>query len=94
MSKRNKHLGSSIDDFLKKEKIFEEAQAQAIKEVVAWQLSEAMKKKKITKARMALLLKTSRAQVDRILDPRRDITLSSLQRAAALVGQRVVIELV
>lgn len=89
-----KHMRSSIDDFLKKEKIFEEAQSQAIKEVVAWQLSEAMKKKKITKARMALLLKTSRAQVDRILDPKRDITLSSLQRAAALVGQRVVIELV
>jgi plasmid maintenance system antidote protein VapI len=53
-----------------------------------------MKKKKLSKARMAVCLKTSRAQVDRILDPKRDITLSSLQRAAALVGQRVVIELV
>jgi plasmid maintenance system antidote protein VapI len=53
-----------------------------------------MKKKKISKARMAVLLKTSRSQVDRILDPKRDITLSSLQRAAALAGQRVVIELV
>jgi antitoxin HicB len=92
MSKKN--MGSSIDDFLKKENIFEEAQAQAIKEVVAWQLAKAMKKKKISKARMAVLLKTSRAQVDRILDPQRDITLSSLQRAAALVGQRVMIELV
>jgi antitoxin HicB len=92
MSKRN--MGSSIDDFLRKENIFEEAQAQAIKEVVAWQLARAMKKKKLSKARMAVLLKTSRSQVDRILDPKRDITLSSLQRAAALVGQRVVIELV
>jgi antitoxin HicB len=92
MSKRN--LGSSIDDFLKEEKIFEAAQAQAIKEVVAWKLSKAMKKKKITKARMAALLKTSRSQVNRILDPKRDITLGSLQRAAALLGQRVVIELV
>jgi antitoxin HicB len=92
MSKRNR--GSGIDDFLKKENIFEEAQAQAIKEVVAWQLARAMKKKKISKARMAVMLKTSRSQVDRILDPRRDITLSSLQRAAALVGQRVMIELV
>jgi antitoxin HicB len=94
MSKKN--LGSSIDDFLKKENIFEEAQAQAVKEVVAWQLAKAMKKKKkkISKARMAVLLKTSRSQVDRILDPKRDITLSSLQRAAALVGQRVVVELV
>lgn len=92
MSRRN--LGSSIDDFLKGERIFEEAQAQAIKEVVAWQLAKAMKKKKISKSRMAALLKTSRSQVDRILDPKRDITLSSLQRAAALVGQRVRVELV
>ena len=92
MGKRN--MGTSIDDFLKKESIFDEAQAQAVKEVVAWQLAKAMKKKKISKARMAVLLKTSRSQVDRILDPKRDITLGSLQRAAALVGQRVVIELV
>ena len=92
MSKKN--LGSSIDDFLKKENIFEEAQAQAIKQIVALQLARAMKKKKISKARMAALLKTSRSQVDRILDPKRDVTLSSLQRAAALVGQRVVVELV
>ena len=89
-----KHMGSSIDDFLREEDIFEEAQAQAIKEVVAWQLAEAMKKKKISKARMATLLKTSRAQIDRVLDPENDITLSSLQRAAAVVGRRVMIELV
>lgn len=89
-----KHLGSSIDDFLKEENVFDEAQAQAIKEVVAWQLAKAMKKKRISKSRMAVLLKTSRSQVDRILDPKCDITLSSLQRAAALVGQRVRVELV
>ena len=89
-----KHMGSSIDDFLKEEGIFEEAQAQAVKKVVAWQLAEAMKKKKISKARMATLLKTSRTQVDRLLDPKNDITLSSLQRAAAMVGRRVTIELV
>jgi predicted nucleic acid-binding protein len=92
MTKKN--TGSSIDDFLRKEGIFEESQAQAIKEVVAWQLAKAMKRKKISKARMAALLKTSRSQVDRILDPKRDITLGSLQRAAALVGQKVLIELV
>jgi antitoxin HicB len=89
-----KHMGSSIDDFLREEGIFEEAQAEAVKEVVAWQLSEAMKERKISKARMATLLKTSRTQVDRLLDPKNDITLSSLQRAAALVGRRVTIELV
>jgi hypothetical protein len=55
-----KHLGSSVDDFLKADGIFEEAQATAVKELVAWQLAEAMKKKKISKNRMALMLKTSR----------------------------------
>jgi len=89
-----KHMGSSVDDFLRKEGIFEEAQAQAIKEVVAWQLAEAMKKRKISKSKMAVLLKTSRTQIDRLLDPKNDITLSSLQRAAAMVGRRVSIELV
>jgi plasmid maintenance system antidote protein VapI len=77
-----KHMGSSIDDFLKSEGIFEEAQA------------EAMKKQKISKNKMATLMKTSRTQVDRLLDPKNDITLSSLQRAAAMVGRRVSIELV
>jgi antitoxin HicB len=89
-----KHMGSSIDDFLKGEGIFEEAQAQAVKEVVAWQLAEAMKKRKISKNKMAALLKTSRTQVDRLLNPKDDITLSSLQRAAAMVGRRVSIELI
>ena len=89
-----KHMGSGIDDFLKEEGIFEEAQAQAIKEVVAWQLAEAMKKKKISKNKMATFLKTSRSQVDRLLDPKNDITLGSLQKAAAMVGRRVNIELV
>jgi len=91
---RKKPMGSSIDDFLREEGIFEEAQAQAVKEVVAWQLAQAMKKKKISKSRMAVLLKTSRTQVDCLLDPKSDITLSTLQRAAALVGRRVLIELV
>jgi predicted XRE-type DNA-binding protein len=89
-----KHMGSGIDDFLKEEGIFEEAQAQAVKEVVAWQLSEAMKEQKISKNRMATLLKTSRTQVDRLLNGKDDITLRSLQRAAAMVGRRVSIELV
>jgi antitoxin HicB len=61
---------------------------------VAWQLAEAMKNKKISKVRMAALLRTSRTQVDRLLDPKNDITLSSLQRAAAIVGRRVSIELI
>lgn len=89
-----KHMGSSIDDFLKEEGIFEEAQAQAVKEVVAWQLAEAMREKNISKNKMATLLKTSRTQVDRILHPKDDVTLGSLQRAAAMVGRRLTIDLV
>ena len=83
-----KHMGSSIDDFLKDEGIFEEARTQAIKEVVAWQLAEAMRQQKLSKNKMAMLLKTSRTQVDRLLDPKNDITLGSLQRAAAMVRKQ------
>lgn len=90
----SKHIGSSLDDFLKEEGVYEETQALAIKEVVVWQLTEAMKKQSLTKTRLAVMLKTSRSQVDRLLDPTRDVTLSTLQRAAALVGRKVQIELV
>lgn len=89
----NQHIGSSLDDFLKEEGIFEEAQDIAIKEVVAWRLAEAMKAQAITRAGMARQLKTSRLQIDRLLDPASDVTLSTLQRAAALLGFRVVLEL-
>ena len=89
-----KHMGSSLDDFLREEGTFDEAQTQAIKEVVAWRLAGAMKSRNLSKSKMARLLKTSRSQVDRLLDPNDDISLSSLQRAAAIVGRRVHIELV
>ena len=92
MSKR--HHGTSLDSFLKEEGAFDEAQALAIKEVVVWQLMDAMEKGDMSKARLAVLLRTSRSQVDRLLDPTRDVTLSTLQRAAALVGRKVQIELV
>lgn len=90
----SKHIGSSLDDFLKEEGTYEETQARAVKEVVVWQLIEAMEKQSLTKTRLATMLKTSRSQVDRLLDPTRDVTLSTLQRAAALVGRKVQIELV
>lgn len=92
--KKNKHIGSSLDDLLKEEGIFEEVEAGAIKKVIAWQLSQAMEKKHISKTTMATRLKTSRTQVNRILSATSDVTLSSLQRAAALVGRRLKIELV
>ena len=57
---KNLRIGSTLDDFLKEEGIHEETQARAIKEVVAWQLAEAMKARKMSRARLAVLLKTSR----------------------------------
>jgi antitoxin HicB len=92
--KRNPRIGSSLDDFLKAEGILEELQVQAVKEVVAWQLEEAMKKKRISKSALAKMLRTSRTQVNRLLDPASDVTLSSLQRAAALIGRQLRLELV
>lgn len=92
--KKNKHIGSSLDTLMKEEGIYEEAQAQAIKEVIAWQLSQAMDKRKISKSTMATRLHTSRTQVNRLLNCETDVTLSSLQRAAAILGRRLKIELV
>jgi antitoxin HicB len=92
---RNPHWGSTLDDFLKEEGIHEKATAAAIKSVIAWQLSEELKKKKITKKRLAELMHTSRAQVDRILDPAKgNVTIETLQHAASLVGRQLRIELV
>jgi antitoxin HicB len=89
-----KHISSSLDSFPSEEGSPNEAQALAIKQVVVWQLTEAMERQSLSKARLAAKLKTSRSQVDRLLDPTRDVTLSTLQRAAALVGRKVQIELV
>lgn len=88
------HIGSSLDDFLREEGIVESTQTQAIKEVLAWELAEAMKAKRISKAGMAEMLNTSRTQVDRLLDPTTDVTLSSLQKAAEVLGRKLLVELV
>jgi antitoxin HicB len=98
MAKRpmaNRHKGSSIDDFLKEEGVFEEFQARAVKEVIAWQLAQAMKERKLSKRRLAAMMHTSRTQVDRVLDPKDgNVTIETLQRAAAIVGRKVQVELV
>ena len=87
MARKNAHIGSSFDSWLEEEGIREEVTAAAIKRVIARQLVSEMKKKKITKQRMAALMKTSRAQVDRLLDPDNgSATIESLQRAARTGG--------
>lgn len=91
----NKHKGSSLDSFLEEEGTLAEFQGQAIKEVIAWQLGEAMRERKLSKRRLAELMHTSRTQVDRILNPADgNVTLDTLQRAAAIIGRRVQVELV
>jgi DNA-binding phage protein len=92
---RNKNRGSTLDEFLSEEGVLEEFQARAIKEVVAWQLAQAMKERKLSKNQLAKQMRTSRTQIDRVLDPDAgNVTIETLQRAAALVGRRVKIELV
>lgn len=91
----NPHWGSTLDEFLDEEGIREEATTGAIKRVIAWQLAEEMKRKSISKARLADLMHTSRAQVDRILDPDKgNVTIETLQRAAHLLGRQLRLELV
>jgi antitoxin HicB len=95
MKGRNKHVGSSLDEFLQEEGVLEETRALAIKETVAWQVRQAMAKDKITKVEMARRMNTSRAALNRLLDPGNDaVTLQTLSRAANAVGRGLRIELV
>ena len=95
MAQKNPHIGSSFESWLEDAGIREEVTATAIKAVIARQLASEMKKKKITKQRMAELMKTSRAQVDRLLDPDNgSATIESLQRAAKIVGRELRLQLV
>ena len=95
MAKKEKgKIGSSFEDFLKDDGIYEAVTAVAEKRVIAWQIQEAMKAQKITKQKMAERMHTSRTQVDRLLDPNNDkVSLETIHRAAAAVGKRVRISL-
>jgi antitoxin HicB len=86
---------STLDDFLREKGKLEEFQAIAIKEVLAWQIAEAMKAKNISRSGLATKMKTSRSQIGRLLDPKdRNVTLATLQRAARMVGRSLRLELV
>lgn len=91
----DKHKGSGIDDFLREEGVLEEFRALAVKEVIAWQIAEAMKARGISKRQLAGLMRTSRTQVDRLLDPGHgNVTLDTLRRAADVIGRELRVELV
>jgi hypothetical protein len=91
----NPHIGSTFSDFLKQEGLYEDVTAHAIKRVLAWQIEQEMKTQGLTKVEMAKRMKTSRAQLDRLLDPNNDkVQLETIQRAAIAVGRRLHLELV
>jgi antitoxin HicB len=93
--KANPHWGSTLDDFLAEEGTREAFQAVAIKEVLAWQITEAMKAQGMSQKALAARMKTSRSQISRLLDPKNgNVTLTTLQRAAKLLGREVRLELV
>lgn len=88
-------IGSGFDDFLAEEGILEECEAQAIKELLALQIRQAIEKGGLTKVEMARRMKTSRSQLDRLLDPANtSVTLHTMQRAAAVMGKKLRLELV
>jgi hypothetical protein len=94
MTKRVDHSGSTFESFLEEEGIRDEVEAVAIKRVLAWQLTQAMESKNKTKMAMAKELKTSRSQLDRLLDPQNvSVSLDTLTRAAHVLGKRLTIHL-
>ncbi len=90
-----KHLGSSLDDFLEEEGRLADAEAVAAKRVLAFQIAQLMSEQQLSKSEMARRMNTSRAAVDRLLDS--DIesaTLATLEKAAAALGRRLYVVLV
>ncbi|HJP17735.1 MAG TPA: XRE family transcriptional regulator [Nitrospinota bacterium] len=91
---KNKHVGSNFDDFLKEEGIFPEAEAVAVKRVIAFKIKQMMEKKHLSKTAMANKMKTSRSALDRLLDPSNvSITLQTLERAALALGKKLTIKI-
>jgi len=91
---RKARIGSSFDDFLKEEAAYETTTPVAVKRVLAWQIENAMVKKGITRNEMAKQMRTSRSQLDRVLDPENDkILLDTVFNAARVLGRKVKLEL-
>lgn len=92
--KASRHIGSSFDEFLREEGLYEQVSSLAWKRVLAWQIAEAMQQAAISKTEMAQRMKTSRTQVERLLDPdNANVLLETIQKAATVVGKRVVVDL-
>ncbi len=91
----NPYIGSSLDDLLEEDGILAEVDAVALKRVLAWQVIQEMRKRGLSKSQMAVAMKTSRPSLDRLLDPGNvSVTLKTMDRAAAVLGKRLRIELI
>ncbi|MBU3589963.1 XRE family transcriptional regulator [Polynucleobacter sp. 80A-SIGWE] len=91
---KKKHIGSSFDDFLKEESIFDHSSAVAVKRVIAWQIEQEMIKQKLTKTLMAKKMHTSRAALNRLLDESdTSLTLLTLTSAASALGKMIKFEM-
>ena len=83
-------IGSNFDDFLTEEGLLEEAEAVAVKRVLAFQIKEMMDSQNLSKAEMARRMQTSRAALERLLDPEnRSVTLNTMDKAARSLGKRL-----
>jgi antitoxin HicB len=92
--RRNRYVGSSFDEFLRSEGLYEEVTTLAWKRVLSWEVTEAMRKEGISKSEMANRMGTSRSQLDRLLDPQNpNVLLETVQKAAVAVGKRLTIGL-
>ena len=90
----NKHIGSDFDDFLAEEGLLEQAETIAVKRVIAYQVEQLMKQQNLSKTEMSHRMKTSRAALERLLDPaNQSVTLQTLDRAARALGKRLQISL-
>jgi len=91
----NTAIGSSFDDFLEEEGIKEEVENGSIKKLIAYEMQEKIKNEHLTKTELAQQLETSRAAVNRLLDPYNDsITLLTLKKAASILGKKIKLELI
>ena len=91
---KQQHLGSDFDDFLKQEDLLAECEAGALKRVVAWQLEREMKRRRISRAKLAGRMKTSRAVLDRLFAAdESSVTLQVLEQAALALGRKLKVEL-
>jgi antitoxin HicB len=91
---KRQHIGSNFDDFLREENLLDLAEATAVKRVIAFQIAQEMKRRKVTKSEMASRMKTSPAALERLLDPaNRSVTISTLERAASALGKKLKVEL-